>query len=223
MDSDDYSPFQQHVENSFNWKVPPSISMAVRRNCSGTRFNDYEETSSYFGVAPHVQTAQAPNRSAVMRWNNSATRLHVDDGYGQATSISAMATRNSSLSGLPNTQSPNLHGVVVKKYSATRLNGYEQAPPPSFSGVFPRNLSATDVSTAIPAFINPQENVAGRNDKDITHIPFSSNLDNYARQRPADAYKTKRNLRPRGMPRGGFKNSTFVSRRHQLKPSLNHR
>ncbi|KAL8251495.1 hypothetical protein R6Q59_035188 [Mikania micrantha] len=123
----------------------------LRENYSATRFNGYEKPPPYFGVAPRnpsvpgVQNAPAPNLSALLHMNYSATGFHDDDGYEQAPSYSAVAPRN--------LQSPNLRGVVVKKYSATRLDGYEQAPP-SFSGVDPRNLSIPGVSTDIPAFVN---------------------------------------------------------------------
>ncbi|KAD4586499.1 hypothetical protein E3N88_24100 [Mikania micrantha] len=162
-----YSAFRQDGGNSINWNgdrrvtqayyggKPPSISAVVRNNNSATRFNGYKEAPPYFGVAPRrnplvqrVKTAQAPNLSAVLRRNYSANGFHDDDGYGQAPSYSAVAPRNSSVP-----------GVLVKKYYAARLNGYEQAPP-SFSDVDPRNRSAPGVRTAIPAFIYPQEKEA---------------------------------------------------------------
>ncbi|KAD4586498.1 hypothetical protein E3N88_24099 [Mikania micrantha] len=160
-----YSAFKQDGGNLINWNgdrrvnqayyggQPPGISAVVHENNSATRFNgDRGATQAYYGVAPHrnpwvprVQTAQGPNLSAVLRRNYSANGFHDDDGYGQAPSYSAVAPRNSSVP-----------GVLVKKYSAVRLNGYEQVPP-SFSDVDPRNRSAPGVRTAIPAFIYPQE------------------------------------------------------------------
>ncbi|KAD4586501.1 hypothetical protein E3N88_24102 [Mikania micrantha] len=127
--------------NTFAWKMifkpefltsgdQLSGAVLLRENYSATRFNGYEKPPPYFGVAPRnpsvpgVQNAPAPNLSALLHMNYSATGFHDDDGYEQAPSYSAVAPRN--------LQSPNLRGVVVKKYSATRLDGYEQAPP-SFS------------------------------------------------------------------------------------------